>query len=198
MGVGSFEQRRSVDTNLVVERTRFLAKPFDQFLQLLLEDVVIVLSPGITRNPASVAACNVGRIGGIGVIHQAHAYHRLGAGQKRPGIGPHLTAAALQILHLRGKTLFKPFWIEKRLHGGPCRGHASQFESQLVREGFDFLGSHGCLIAVRRRLMRTSRGRRGERGRWRMRRVVAANPSLTVGAPGRPPKFLPRLGRISA
>ena len=28
-----------------------------------------------------------------------------------------------------------------------------------------------------------SRNQRGERGRWRMRRVEAANPSLTVGAP---------------
>ena len=31
-------------------------------------------------------------------------------------------------------------------------------------------------------LARTSRNQREERGRWRMRRVVAANPSLTVGA----------------
>ena len=32
-------------------------------------------------------------------------------------------------------------------------------------------------------LTRTSRNQKGERGRWRMRRVEAANPSLTVGAP---------------
>ena len=38
-------------------------------------------------------------------------------------------------------------------------------------------------------LTRTSRNQKGERGRWRMRRVEAANPSLTVGAPNLVPEF---------
>ena len=38
-------------------------------------------------------------------------------------------------------------------------------------------------------LTRTSRNQKGERGRWRMRRVVAANRSLTVAALNLVPEF---------
>ena len=38
------------------------------------------------------------------------------------------------------------------------------------------------LARISHRLTRTSRNQRGERGRCRLRRVEAANPSLTVGA----------------
>ena len=43
-------------------------------------------------------------------------------------------------------------------------------------------------------LSRTSRNQRGDRGRCRMRRVEAANPSLTVGAPNLAPEFSATFG----
>ena len=48
-----------------------------------------------------------------------------------------------------------------------------------------------CLVPV----TRTSRNQNGERGRWRMRRVGAANPSLTVGAPSLAAEFSARFCR---
>ena len=45
------------------------------------------------------------------------------------------------------------------------------------------------LARIFQHLTRTSRNQRGERGRCRMRRVEAANPSLTVGALNLAPEF---------
>ncbi len=50
-----------------------------------------------------------------------------------------------------------------------------------VRLGFGHYQPAG--LAHGHSLTRTSRHQRGDRDRWRMRRVEAANPSLTVGAP---------------
>ena len=51
---------------------------------------------------------------------------------------------------------------------------------------------HSSLLS--QTLTRTSRNQNGERGRCRMRRVEAANPSLTVGAPSLAPEFSATFG----
>ena len=55
-----------------------------------------------------------------------------------------------------------------------------------LKSGGAILAGQRWLIQFNKKRKRTGRNQQGERGHWRMRCAGAANPSLTVAAPGGP------------
>ena len=166
--VDALLNRTGVDIRARLERLRpRFAHPRDERVEPRADDGVIVVAPGVARDPRAVGIGALGRVRTIGVVDRGRDDHRARRRHDVANVGPTL-GRAVQVRHLAGvpaiEPLAKEFQLGMRRRG--CYPAGVKAESKSV--GFDVRGAH-----VR------ARGQRANDQRARRQRATENRPRLS-------------------
>ena len=154
--VGALQQRRRIHANFgLVARARPLGEQRVQPLQPAAHRGVVILAPGVARDPAA------GRL--RRPVQLRDAYDRLRRSQQIAWIVAHRGAPVRQILHFSGEACGHPAVIPGAVAGRRGRSGAGQFEAAAPRQFANLRDVHMSSptdrISSRALLLRTTPGR---------------------------------------
>src|SRR5262249_46243602 len=116
-GVGPLEQRRRIDANFVFERLES-GKTAGKLLQSATQDVVVVGSPGIARNPGELWFAIACRVRLWAVIQLPDADHGPGRSEQVARIVADGGAPVREVSHRTGEAIRNPAVVSFRVGGG--------------------------------------------------------------------------------
>src|SRR5450755_70617 len=163
--IRALQQRRGVHANLPLERLRRRRpQAFHHACQSAPQHVVVILGPGVPRDPRQILPAELRRIRLWTVIQLPHAQHGPRGRQQTPRIVPQPRATVRQVAHLAGHPVSHPLAIIAGLRHRTRRRDTRQFESALTRQRFDLLRVHRyqtfpCISPVTCRAADPARGK---------------------------------------
>src|SRR5205823_916132 len=100
-------------------------------------DVVIILAPGVARNPAAILAGEARGVRPRGLIELADADHVARSGQEISRIVADGGAAIGEIAHSTGLAFGDPVPVTGSIFSGQRGGHARELKSAVARQFAD-------------------------------------------------------------
>ena len=114
-----------------------LLESFHQTLEAAPEHVVIVLTPGVARDPGEIAIIQAGRIWLGAVVELADADDGLGRRQQVAGIVAHGGTAVREVAHFTRVACANPLMVIGCLFERGRGRHTGEFEAALASKPLD-------------------------------------------------------------